>query len=60
LPLSTRGIAESLLQRKGLQATATLVERMQKNALALIRPLEVKGIVQKVGTEGAGKTWTRS
>ncbi len=58
-PLSTRGIAESLLQRKGLAAASTLIERMQKNALAVIRRLEAKGIVQEVGTEGAGKTWMR-
>ena len=58
-PLSTRVIAESLLQRKGLAATSTLIERMQKNALAVIRRLEAKGIVQEVGTEGAAKSWMR-
>ena len=58
-PLSTRRIAEFLLQRKGLAATSTLIERMQKNALAVIRRLETKGIVQEVGTAGTGKTWTR-
>jgi len=59
LPLSTRRIAESLLARKGLEATAALIERMQKNSLAVIRRLETKGIVQEIGTEGAGKTWAR-
>ncbi len=57
-PLSTRHIAESLLQRKGLEATPALIERMQKNALAVVRRMETKGIVQEVGTEGTGKTWT--
>jgi len=59
-PLSTRRIAESLLQRKDLEATPALIERMQKNALAVVRRLETKGIVREVGTEGVGKTWARS
>jgi len=58
-PLSTRRIAEALLARKGLEATPPLIERMQKNALVVIRRLETKGIVEEIGTEGATRTWAR-
>jgi len=58
-PLSTRRIAEALLAHKGLENTSALIEQMQKNALAVVKRLESRGVVQVAGQEGSGKTWKR-
>lgn len=56
-PLSTRQIAEALVQRKGLEATPAMIEQMRKNVWAVVRRLAGNGVIRDAGLEGAVKTW---
>ena len=48
-PLSVRRIAESLLQRKGLEMTPAMIEQMSKNARGVVMRLAGNNVVQRVG-----------
>jgi len=57
-PLSASRLAEALAQRKGLEASAALIEQMRKSALGAVKRLAGKGIITAAGTDGGGKTWS--
>ncbi len=55
--LGSRRIAERLAERKGLEPTQDLIERLQKNAIAVVRSLEKSGTVVSDGRDGRGEAW---
>ncbi len=56
-PLSARQIAETLVERKEMEATPAMIEQMRKNAWGVVRRLAGKGVIRDTGTEGSCKTW---
>jgi len=57
-PLSAACLAEVLAQRKGLEASAAVIEQMRKSALGAVKRLAGKGVIEGAGADGAGKTWS--
>ena len=57
-PLCASRLAEALAQRKGLEASAALIEQMRKSALGAVKRLAGKGVIAAAGTDGGGKTWS--
>ena len=55
--LSSRQIGEVLAQCNGLESSTEMIEKMQKNALAVVKRLEDAGIVVLAGKDGTGRTW---
>ena len=53
--LSSRHIAEALLERKGLDAE--LLIQMQKNALSVVHRLVKTGVIQACDGDGRGQLW---
>jgi hypothetical protein len=52
-PLNSLEITAQLLARKGIEATATITARIQKNVFAVIHRLEARHIVREIDN-GAG------
>lgn len=55
--LSSRQIAEHLVELKGLAKTTEMIEQLQKNAIAITKRLEESGILTPADRSGAGRTW---
>ncbi len=55
--LSSRDIAESLVERKGLESSRLMIEQMQKNALGVLKRLTAHDSVRPAGKNGVGQTW---
>jgi hypothetical protein len=55
--LSSRDIAESLVERKGLESSRLMIEQMQKNALGVLKRLTADDSVRPAGKHGVGQTW---
>jgi hypothetical protein len=51
-----RGLVEALLERKGIQATATVTAQVQKNTIGILRRLEKRGVVVMSTDEGDGRS----
>jgi len=54
--LSSRQIAESLVQRKGLEDNIEMIEQMQKTAAGVLRRLE-GNLIQLTGKAGKAQVW---
>lgn len=54
--LSSRQIAESLVQRKGLENSTQTIEQMQKTAVGVLRRLE-NNLIQLTGKTGKAQFW---
>lgn len=55
--LSSRQIAEALIQRKGLENSIEMIEQMQKTAIGVLRRLE-GNLIQLTGKTGKAQFWT--
>lgn len=55
--LSSRQIAESLIQRKGLENSIEMIEQMQKTATGALRRLE-GNLIRCTGKAGKAQIWT--
>jgi len=55
--LTSRQIAEAMLQRKGLESCVERVEQIQKSVLGVVKKLEDKGLVTQGAMEGMARTW---
>ena len=55
--LTSRQIAEAMLQRKGLESNVEMIEQLQKNALAAVKGLENKKLVVQGDMVGVARTW---
>jgi hypothetical protein len=56
-PLSSRQIAEQIIERKQMEPSTTLIEQMQKNAIAVVHRLEKAKTIVLTGKDGLGLTW---
>lgn len=57
-PLSSRQIAEQIIERMQMDPSSILIEQMQKNAIAVVHRLEKADTVALAGKDGLGQTWT--
>lgn len=55
--LGSRQIGTALVERKGFDDTTDMIERMQKNAIGVVRHLEKIGTLVSAGHNGHGATW---
>jgi hypothetical protein len=56
-PLNSLEITAQLLARKGIEATAAITARIQKNVFAIIHRLEGRNIVQEIDNGAGVMTW---
>lgn len=56
-PLNSLEITALLLARKGIEATAAITARIQKNVFAIIHRLEARNIVQEIDNGAGVMTW---
>ncbi len=55
--MTSRQIAEGLLQRKGIELGSKNIEQLQNSALNVLRRLEIKGMIMQGDKIGASRTW---
>lgn len=55
--LSSRQIAEHIVERKHLENSVEMIEQMQKNAIGILHRLEKSETVRTAGKNGQGQTW---
>lgn len=55
--ITSRKISEAMLQAKGLESNAEMIDQMQRNALGVLKILEKKGLVAQRMPEGLARTW---
>ena len=51
-PMCSREIANALIQRKHIESTAAIVERIQKNILAVLHRLMANNIIKVIDAQG--------
>ncbi len=56
-PLNSLEITAQLLERKGIEATAAITARIQKNVFAVIHRLEARHIVRQIDNGAGVMTW---
>ncbi|MDP1950542.1 MAG: hypothetical protein Q8K59_05520 [Nitrosomonas sp.] len=55
--ITSRKISEAMLQTKGLELNAEMIDQMQRNALGVLKILENKRLVVQGMPEGLARTW---
>lgn len=55
--ITSRKISEAMLQAKGLEPNAEMIDQMQRNALGVLKILENKRLVVQGAPEGLARTW---
>ncbi|MGR9012033.1 MAG: hypothetical protein ACU83U_00160 [Gammaproteobacteria bacterium] len=55
--MTSRQIAEGLLQRKGAESSTENIERIQNSALNVLKRLENKGLIIQSEKIGQSRTW---
>ncbi|WMJ09667.1 hypothetical protein [Nitrosomonas sp. sh817] len=55
--ITSRRIAEAMLQAKGLETTPEMIDQMQRNALGVLKILEKKELVIQGSQDGIARTW---
>jgi len=55
--ITSRQISEAMLQAKGLEPNAEMIDQMQRNALGVLKILENKRLVVQGMPEGLARTW---
>jgi len=58
--MTSRGISEAMLQAKGIESHAEMIDQMQRSALGALKILESKGLVTREVPEGMARTWVIS
>jgi len=56
-PLNSLEITAQLLARKGIEATAAITARVQKNVFAVIHRLEARHVVREIDNGAGVMTW---
>lgn len=56
-PLNSLEITAKLLARKGIEATAAITARIQKNVFAVIHRLEARNVVREIDNGAGVMTW---
>jgi hypothetical protein len=57
--MSSREIVEAVLDRKGIEATVSVIAHVQKNIIGILHRLEKRDIVVTSADEGSGRNSTR-
>lgn len=55
--MTSRRISEAMMQVKGIEPNAEMIDQMQRNALGVLKILENKGLVVQGTPEGLARTW---
>jgi hypothetical protein len=55
--LGSRRIGQALAERKNFEISAAMIERLQKNAIGVVRRLERLGTLVSAGRDGLGEAW---
>lgn len=54
--MSSRELVEAILDRKGIEATATVIAQVQRNIIGILRRLEKRGVVVKSTNGSDGRS----
>jgi hypothetical protein len=57
--MSSRELVEAILERKGIEATATVIAQVQRNIIGILRRLEKRGVVVMSTDESDGRNVTK-
>lgn len=57
--MSSRELVEAILERKGIEATATVIAQVQRNIIGILRRLEKRGVVVMSTDKSDGRNATK-
>ncbi|WP_411726881.1 hypothetical protein [Methyloglobulus sp.] len=57
--MSSRELVEAILDRKGIEATATVIAQVQRNIIGILHRLEKRGVVVKSTNGSGGRSATK-